>query len=242
MTTSKNLVSLRFASTANYEQNLATLIDLIEEADQDSIILAPEVCLSGFDYEHFDKAARFSTKAIEKLFLHVKHKTLILTVIEHKEDGVYNVAKVLHYGKVIHEQSKACLFKLGDEHDYFLPGDQNKIMTFKIDELKVGILICFELRFKKLWQQLEGADLIVVAARWGALRSQNFVSLTNALAIMNQCYVLASDASNKEFSAQSGIITPFGKEKRNGTLALLSEPFEHSEVKKMRRYLDVGIS
>ena len=106
----------------------------------------------------------------------------------------------------------------------------------------MGILICFELRFKHFWKQLEGSDIIAIPSRWGKLRTQNFISLTNALAIVNQCYIVASDSSNEDFTAQSGIITPFGEETRNNSLKLLSQAFELSEIKKMRRYMDVGIS
>ncbi len=240
--TSKTLVSLRFASSSDYEENLATLISLVKEAEDGAIIVAPEVCLTDYDYDNFDKAIAFSPPAIEELLLHVKEKTLILTLIEKHDDGVYNMAKILHKGKVTYSQAKAKLFKFGDEHHYFKAGNENDIQLFEVDGIKMGLLICFEMRFKHFWKQLEGADIIALPSRWGKLRTQNFISLTNALAIMNQCYVVASDASNDDFTGQSGIITPFGHEVRNGTSALLSEPFDTSEIKKMRRYMDVGIS
>ncbi|MEA3521834.1 MAG: carbon-nitrogen hydrolase family protein [Campylobacterota bacterium] len=242
MTTSKNLVSLRFASSLDYKDNLSTLISLVDKADDGAIIVAPEVCLTDYDYDNFENAIAFTPYAIEKLLLHVKNKTLVLTLIEKQDDGIYNVAKVLHKGKVIHNQAKAKLFKFGDEHHYFKSGDESDVQIFEVDGIKMGLLICFELRFKHFWKQLEGADIIALPSRWGKLRSQNFVTLTNALAIINQCYVVASDASNEDFTGQSGIITPFGLEVRNGDAEFLSQPFETSEIKKMRRYMDVGIS
>jgi predicted amidohydrolase len=241
LTTSKSLVALRFDSKRDYEQNLSVLISLVDEAKDNSIIVAPEVCLSDYDYDNFQKAIEFTPYAIEKLLLHVKSKTLILTVIERREDGVYNVAKVLHRGEVIYSQPKAKLFKFGDEHHYFKAGDESDIAVFEVDGIKMGILICFELRFKKFWSALEGADIIAIPARWGKIRTQNFISLTNALAIINQCYVIASDASNDDFTGESGIITPFGQERRNANLKSITEPFDASEIKKMRRYMDVGI-
>ncbi len=241
MTTSKKLVSLSFASTDNYEANLNLLISLIDKADENSIIVAPEVCLTGYDYDNFQKAIDFTPYAIEKLLLHVKSKTAILTLMQKRDEGVYNVAIVIHNSKVIYSQAKAKLFKFGDEHNYFLSGRDSDISAFEIDGIKIGILICFELRFKHLWQQLEGCDVIAIPSRWGKLRSQNYLSLTNALAIMNQCYVVASDSSNEDFSRQSGIVTPFGKERRNDGLELITEEYKPSEIKKMRRYMDVGI-
>jgi len=240
--TSKQLISLCFASSSDYEDNLTKLISLVQSAPKGAIIVAPEVCLTDYDYENFEKAIAFSTPAIEKLLLHVKEKTLIFTLIEKETNGIYNNAKVLHNGKLIHTQAKAKLFKFGDEHHYFQAGKEENIQIFEVDGLKIGLLICFELRFKELWRQLEGADIIAIPSRWGKLRSQNFISLTNALAIINQCYVIASDASNDDFTAQSAVISPFGLEERDGNSELLSLKFELSEIKKMRRYMDVGIS
>lgn len=120
-------------------------------------------------------------------------------------------------------------------------GDENEIKIIDAFGIKIAILICFELRFKQLWQKLEGADIIAVPSWWGKLRSENFKTLTEALAIMNQCYVIASDSSNKECTAEAGIITPFGEAQRNGGRLSQEMLYLPSEVKKMRRYLNTGI-
>ncbi len=237
----RDLVSLRFASTTSYEENLAHLIELINECDDDAIIVAPEVCLTDYDYDNFEEAIAFTSKAIQELLLHVKNRVLILTVIEKRTDGVFNVAKVLHNGSVVYNQPKANLFKFGDEHHYFEAGNNSDIALFEVDGITMGLVICFELRFKTLWQQLEGADIIAVPSRWGVIRSQNFLSLTNALAIMNQCYVIASDSSNDDFTGKSGIINPFGTEIRNGDDEIATMPYDRKEITAMRRYMQVGI-
>jgi len=242
MTSNRSLVSLRFASENSYKKNLDTLISLVKECDERAIIVAPEVCLTGYDYDHFEAAIAFTASAIKELLTHLGERILIFTVIEKRSNGVFNVAKVLHKGAVVHNQAKAKLFMFGDEHHYFNSGDERAVALFEIDGIMMGILICFELRFKDFWQQLEGADIIAIPARWGAIRAQNFRSLTNALAIMNQCYVVASDASNEEFSGESGIINPFGVEIRNGDDTVLTLPYDEREIKAMRRYMKVGIS
>jgi omega-amidase len=241
LTTSKKLCSLQFASSNDYEANLSHLIQLIDAAPKNAIIVAPEVCLTGFDYEHFEDAAAFTPRALESLALHVKDKTLITTMIEKQQGAFFNQVKVLHRGVLLHERAKSKLFALGNEDDYFTAGSDNEPITCNIDGIKIAILICFELRFKTLWQRCEGSDIIVVPSRWGKLRAQNFISLSNALAIMNQCYVIASDASNDDCSAQSGIITPSGDEKRNQEHELLEIEYNPKTIVKMRRYLNVGI-
>ncbi len=240
--TKRLLATLQIESTDDYEQNFQTLRSLIEETPDGTIILAPEVCLSGFDYEHFEAASAFSSKAIERLLPLSKTRIIALTVIEKRENGkFFNVAKVLHQEKVIHEQSKNRLFKLGDEHKHFTPGKNEKLSLFEIDGISFGLMICFELRFKKYWQDLEGADIILVPARWGKNRTENFRVLSEALAVMNQCYVMAADASNEDCTSMSGIISPFGKPARNGNALCLLSPYDKQEIRRMRRYLDVGI-
>ncbi len=236
------LSTLQFTSTDDYQTNLKTLTDLIRQTATNTIVLAPEVCLTGFDYKHFDEAAAFYDTALEALLPLSQERIICLTLIQKDTQGkFYNVATVLHKGSIIHQQGKHQLFRLGDEHQYFTPSIARPAAIFEVEGIKIGILICFELRFKQYWQALEGADIILIPARWGKLRSDHFVTLSRALAVMNQCYVLASDSSNEECSGMSGIISPFGEAEYNRNNSCLSVPYNTEEIRRMRRYLNVGI-
>jgi predicted amidohydrolase len=243
LTTSKNrsIVSLCFETDENFEKNLHRLITLIEQSPEDAIIVAPEVALSGFAYDRFDEAAAFTEHALEKLSNHLENRLLIFTAITKENTAFYNIAYALHNDAIIHRQAKAKLFALGAEHEHFSAGEEGAIVPFVFEGITIGILICFELRFKPLWQRMEGCDIIAVPAQWGKLRSEHFVTLTNALAVMNQCYVIASDANNADTSGMSGIITPFGGEIRNSGSQLLTSHYENRTVESMRRYINVGI-
>lgn len=243
MTTSKTrpIVSLCFGTDQDFEKNLDRLITLIDQSDEDAILVAPEVCLSGFAYERFEEASAFTSSALTKLTKHIGNRLLIFTAITKQEGLFYNIAYALHQGEILHTQAKAKLFTLGAEHEHFSAGEEGGIVPFDFKGIKVGILICFELRFKALWQKLEGCDIIAVPAQWGKLRADHFLTLTNALALMNQCYVIASDADNTDTTAMSGIITPFGGEIRNNGEEGISSRYEERTVRSMRRYLNVGI-
>jgi len=162
-------------------------------------------------------------------------------MIERKEEGAFNTARVYHDGSIVHMQSKAKLFSLGEEDRWFLAGKKEEIVIFEVGGFRMGILICFELRFTSLWEQLRGAEVIFVPAQWGRLRASHYDILGRALAVANQCYVLQSDTDNDDTTALSGVISPFGECVRNGERPLLVQPFERREVKKMRRYLDTGV-
>lgn len=235
------LCSLSFKTTPDYDENLQTLLSLINDTPNHSIIVAPEVCLTGFDYENFDAVITFTDKANKVLTKASHNKTVILTVIEKVDNKVFNMAKIFHNGKQIHQRAKAKLFPLGYEEKYFSEGKDESVDIVEIDGIKIAILVCFELRFKTLWQEIEGADIVAVPAWWGALRVEHFKTLTQSLAILNQCYVIASDSANEECSKISAIVSPQGKVAYNGEKALLAQTYSPKEVAFMRRYLNVGI-
>ena len=237
----QTLCSLLFKTSTNYNTNLQTLLDLVSNSKDNSIIVAPEVCLTGFDYDNFDAVLAFAEVANKALKKASFNKTVILTIIEKKDDAVFNLVKVFHNGEIIHERPKAKLFRFGGEHHHFSEGYESKVSIFEIDGIKIALLVCFELRFKKLWQQIEGADVIAIPSWWGVLRTEHFKTLTQSLAIMNQCYVVASDSQNDECSKMSGIINPQGETIRNEKQQHIEMLYEKKSISLMRKYLNVGI-
>lgn len=204
-------------------------------------MVAPEVALSGFDYENLDALLHFTSKASKLLAKASENKTVVVTMLEKRQSEVFNLVKVFHRGALVHERAKARLFRLGDEHKFMSEGSDEQVEILELDGTKIAILVCFELRFKELWQKIEGAEIVAVPSWWGVLRAEHFSVLTQALAIMNQCYVVASDSANAECTALSGIITPQGKAQRNGNKPCLEVKYDKKEIALMRRYLDVGI-
>ena len=235
------LCSLLFKTTPNYNDNLQTLLTLINQTQKSSIVVAPEVCLTAYDYENFDAVLEFAPIAIEAIKRASFDKTIILTIIEKRGDEVFNFAKVFHNGEVVYERAKARLFRFGDEHKYMSEGSDEAIKIIEVDGIKIAIFICFELRFKELWHMSEGADVIAVPSYWGVLRTEHFKAITQTLAIINQCYVVASDSEDDECTKMSGIITPQGEVQRNGNKPCLEVPYSKKEITLMRRYMDIGI-
>lgn len=236
------LYSLLFETkVGEYDTNLRTLLQLIEETPKNSLIVAPEVCLSGFDYENYDAALAFANVANKALQKASEGKIIILTMLERCGDEVFNFAKIFHNGVVVFERAKAKLFRFGEEHKFMSEGSGDEVQIVTVDGIKIGVLICFELRFKEFWQRLEGCDVIAVPSWWGVLRTEHFRVLTEALAVMNQCYVVASDSQNAECTGLSGIVRPHGEVERNEARAVLGYSFDRKEIVTMRRYMDVGI-
>lgn len=243
MTSKPMLCALQFAYEGrSFEENFATLQALLEQTPKHSIALAPELCLSAYRYTTMEEAAQFSSSIIPKLAKLSTCKTLALTLIEKTETGYVNNLKLFHDGVLVHTRAKAKLFPLGEEEHHFQAGNTHEIEIIDVGGIKIAVLICFELRFPELWEKIKGADLILVPAYWGKLRKKHFEVLTTALAIANQAYVLCANGADESMAKGSAIISPFGDVVCNDEASLILHPFDPSEIKKMRRYLDIGLN
>lgn len=239
--TSKKLYALQIETSSDFHFNLKKLITEVAKCDDNSIILAPEVYLSGFSYERMIEASEFAKDSLDTLKHISKEKTIALTMIEEEKGGFVNCFYVFEKGKIVYRQRKNKLFPLGDEHNHFIEGSEAEMRFFELDGIKCAAILCFELRFVHLWEKVKGADLIFVPAAWGKERKDHFESLTKSLAIANQCYVLASDSSNEKMAKGSGIISPFGKEIRDDSKEIIEGDFDPKQIETMRRYIDVGL-
>jgi len=241
--TSRELVALQFEYHDNsYHDNLSKLLALIKQSDENAILLAPELCLTNFSFEQMDEAAAFSQKALEEILPLSKNRIIAFSMIQKREEKFYNSAKILHNNQIIHSQDKVHLFKFGQEDTYFEAGSEEKVKIVEIDGLRFAILICFEIRFTPLWELIKGADIIMIPALWGKLRKSQFESITTAMAIINQAFVIAADSSQEDMASSSGIISPFGEALRDDTQEFIALQADLKEIKKMRRYMDIGLS
>lgn len=236
-----NLVTLQFKTTNDFNWNLDYVETLINKAPLNSFILAHELALTGYAYNRMDDAVKLTSRAIELFKKLSKNKTIAITLTTKKESQYFNTLHIFHKGKIVHTQSKIQLFVLNDERVHFSSGSLDEMKIVNIDGFKVAALICFELRFVEYWQRLRGADLILVPAMWGKPRKENFETLTRALAVANQCFVLASGSANDDMAKGSAIITPFGEEFKDDRKELISRIIDIEDITKMRTYLDVGI-
>ena len=206
------LFALEFETTEDFESNLKQLEALIDEASEGDLVVAPEVCLTGFCYDRMEEADTFGKVAQEKLLRLTAEKrvTLCLTMIVRESGGYENKAIVFSRGAIIYERSKIKLFPLGDEHHYFVAGKDTSLV-FEVEGKKFGLLICFELRFVEMWIQMGSVDGVIIMAMWGKNRASHFVTLCDALALTKQAYVVASSSCNHDMAGESGVIDSWGK-------------------------------
>ncbi len=113
-----------------------------------------------------------------------------------------------------------------DESRTIAPGREPVLFECTIDgqALRVGLSVCYDLRFPELYRKLEGADLILVPAAFTATTGKaHWEALLRARAIENLCYVLASaqggvHENGRATFGHSMLIDPWGE-----VLAVLQE-------------------
>ena len=232
------VATLQNKTLPTYEENLNYLIDYVKNSKAD-LILAPELCLTNFDYDNFEEAADFSKRALTELLALVDSQILVLTMTVKVGKDFFNRAFVIHKHQIIHQQDKYKLFKLGNEEKYFKAGNENDIVSFEINGISYAILICFELRFKELWKRVEGLDIVLIPARWGRSRTEHLETLSRALAIMNQCFVVLSNSADDDMALASAVISPWGEVYADDTLEVIEKNIDLKDVKRVRRLISI---
>ncbi len=244
-----NLATVQLSLTENVELNYEKLARTLEELKENSLVLLPEMFFCGFDYERLEEFALLSGYIIEKLKLTSKEKNLLIcgTVPEKTDEGIRNTAVLIDKGKVIGKRSKIKLFQPFEENKHFIPGEENPVFETRFG--RVGILICFELRFTDMVLDLkkQGIDILLVPAQWGYARREHLRVLSQARAIELQSYVVVSDTwgefKGTKFAGQSGIYSPWGEVlefSETGDIYLEAEA-DLSYVKKVRESIPVEI-
>ena len=237
-----NLIALQIKTSPSFEDNLIYLKNLIHSCEEDSLILAPELALSGFCYERMQEASDFSIKAIEELKQLSSNKIIALTFITKENEKFFNTLYVFHKQKIVHTQSKVQLFPLGNELEYFNAGDEKDIKIIEINGIKIATLICFELRFPRLWQKVKGADIILNPAMWGLKRKDHYETISKSLALINQCFIIASNCADENMARGSAIISSFGNVIKDDSKEIIKTVFDSNEIQKTRKYIDIGLN
>jgi predicted amidohydrolase len=79
---------------------------------------------------------------------------------------------------------------------------------------KVGVMICYDLRFPELSRLLtvKGADILVAPSGWvqGPMKEEHWQTMVKARAIENGSYVIAPDQVGNIYAGRSMVVDPFG--------------------------------
>jgi len=118
-------------------------------------------------------------------------------------------------GETLASYDKIHPFTFGREHEIFAGGD--RVATFEWGGLKIGLSVCYDLRFPELYRALlgAGAEAMIVIANWPSARREHWLTLLTARAIENQAAVIAVNRTGAdpflEYSGDSRVIGARGE-------------------------------
>ncbi|KHF41348.1 carbon-nitrogen family hydrolase [Halalkalibacter okhensis] len=151
--------------------------------------------------------------------------------------GIYNRSYILNRdGEIIHTYDKIHLVPMLDEHLY-LKGGGSSVETFELDGHKMGVIICYDLRFPELVRSLalQEAEVVFVVAEWPMARAGHWEILQQARAIENQLFVVSCNRvgtyNEVEFAGGSMVINPWGDVVHRASST-------HEETSKVSLHLD----
>jgi predicted amidohydrolase len=80
---------------------------------------------------------------------------------------------------------------------------------------KIGMLICYDLRFPEMSRALasSGSEILIAPSAWvrGEMKEEHWITINRARAIENGCYVVAPDQVGNIYCGRSLVVDPYGK-------------------------------
>ena len=130
--------------TGNTDKVIAT-IQRAQQNSQFDVIVFPELALTGYPPEDllFRPSIRVRVnQALERLKQEVKEIYLVVGYPRGEQDDLFNVAGVIHNGKLIAEYKKQILpnYQVFDEKRYFEPGETATV--FDLNGVPTALTIC----------------------------------------------------------------------------------------------------
>lgn len=218
---------------ANVAKVEAVLSDLADRNCRLAVL--PEMWSCSFPYKVLPSMAERTPDVVEKLRRLARKNRLVITGSLPESDGgiIYNTNYVIDStGEIAAKYRKVHLFSLYGEHRHFGKGEWAGVCSTSLG--KIGVMICYDLRFPELARglALQGAEVICVSAQWPTARIEHWSLLLRARAIENQLFVIGCNGcANEEkitWGGTSAIISPLG------TVLAQAGPEEQSIVGVLR--------
>ena len=191
-----------------------------KEAGADLIVF-PEMADTGYAMPVIQEHATAWTEgAVPQL--QETAKTLGIGIISglSERDGasIYNSQVAIEAtGQIVAKYRKTHLFSPPpiEEHKCFAPG--NELVSFPAGKFRLGLTICYDLRFPEVYRTLaceDGVNVFIISSAWPFPRLEHQRVLAAARAIENQSYVILSNRVGKDngvsFCGSSAIIDAYG--------------------------------
>jgi len=228
------VAAIQMISSPSIEENTATAKRLIAEAAQQGaqLVLLPEywAAMGMHETDKLGYAEQVDAGPIQEFMAATAREHQIwliggtLPLAAQVADKVLNTMMVYNpAGERVQRYDKIHLFSFtkGDESydEARTIVDGHDVTTFEAPFGKVGLSVCYDLRFPELYRAMGDCTLIVVPAAFTYTTGKaHWEILLRARAIENQCYVLAAAQGGRHKNGRttwghSMLIDPWGEVK-----------------------------
>ena len=245
--------------TANKQENIHVAVEYIAQAAAAGarVAILPEMFCCPYSNSAFPDYAEEAGGSLYKTMAEtakLHHITVVAGSIPERDgEHLYNTSFVFdESGQEIARHRKLHLFDVhiaGGQHfkesDVLSPGSARTIFT--VDGIKIGLCICFDIRFPELFRAmaLDGAQAVIVPAAFNMTTGPMHWELSFRMrAVDNQIFTLgvapAQDKTGAYVSyANSIVCTPWGKQlvRAGFEAALLFADIDFAEVSAVRQQL-----
>lgn len=184
------------------------------------LVIFPEMTLTGFSMAA-EKTAEKNNGPTISFFSDLAKKNKIhiifgvVTVVKDSKLKQNQAVIVDKNGKILVRYTKIHPFSFSHEDKKFVAG--KKIEIFTINNVKIALAICYDLRFPGLFEVFakKGVEAVVVIANWPAKRIVQWNTLLSARALDISGYVLGVNrvgmGGGEKYNGNSAIYDPEGR-------------------------------
>ena len=188
-----------------------------------NLLLLPEMWSCGFVYKSLRTLAESTPAVVRRVCGWAAERNMVVvgSLPEAEGDTVYNTSFVVDStGEVVGKYRKIHLFSFNGEDRFFGRGETPVIVETSVGRL--GIIICYDLRFPELTRRLalEGAAIVCVSALWPEERIDAWSLLLRSRALENQLFVAGCNGCGVDgrtrFGGSSAVVSPLGRPTASG--------------------------
>ena len=260
-----SIACLQYSSTKNAKHTLKTIKNLIDKAldAKAELITLPECATSLQKNSNITKklakieAENYSLQTLKEIAKLSSVFILIGSLPIKVHDRLVNRSFLIGpKGDVLYKYDKIHLYDVnlpnGDvykESDTYKSGNKAIIGEIKKNKIKIGLTICYDLRFPHLYQDLavNGAEIIVVPSAFSNLTGPvHWHALLKARAIETGAFIIAPAQTGyhecgRTSYGHSLIISPWGKVLKDAKkkVGIIHANIDIDEVMKARRAIPV---
>lgn len=204
------------------EKNLEQIISIVSEGTKKGaeLIVFPEAALTGYCYESKAEAFTYipediAKKASDAISSVCGNSIVLLGLLEKEQNHLYNNALVISSKGILGRYSKSHLPFLGADR-FVTRGMTLDTNIFTTPYGKIGILICYELRFPEVARvlSLKGVEIICDMANLPVGGESNIAFIGRSRALENKIFLALCNRCgverNVQFIGKSQIVNPSG--------------------------------